>query len=91
MFVYIVFALGKLPHPVKSRVALGLCGIVIVAMSAAGAIGVVSYFGACCGENVCCAVPLQCVPHQPCVTAAVFAVTWGCLRMHPCLKMHRTT
>ena len=65
MFVYIVFALGKLPHPVKSRVALGLCGIVIVAMSAAGAIGVVSYFGACCGEIVCCAVPLHCVPHQP--------------------------
>jgi hypothetical protein len=46
MFAYIVLALGRLPHPLKSRIALGLQGIVIVALSAAGSIGVVSYCGA---------------------------------------------
>ena len=45
MFAYIVFALGRLPHPLKSRIALGFQGIVIVALSAAGSIGIVSYAG----------------------------------------------
>jgi hypothetical protein len=46
MFAYIVFALGRLPHPLKSRIALGFQGIIIVAVSAGSSIGIVSYFGA---------------------------------------------
>jgi hypothetical protein len=45
MFAYIVLALGRFPHPVKTRVGLGLQGILIVGVSAASAIGVVSYAG----------------------------------------------
>ena len=45
MFAYIVLALGRLPHPLKSRIALGFQGIIIVAVSAAGSIGLVSYLG----------------------------------------------
>lgn len=47
MFGYIVLALGRFPHPVKTRISLGLQGIFIVAGSAAGAIGIVSVAGAC--------------------------------------------
>ncbi len=47
MFGYIVLALGRFPHPVKTRISLGLQGILIVAGSAAGAIGIVSVAGAC--------------------------------------------
>jgi hypothetical protein len=45
MFVYVALALGKPPHPVRSRVVLGLQGIVIVALSVAAALGIVSLAG----------------------------------------------
>lgn len=45
MFVYISLALGKFPHPVKSRALLGLQGIVIVMCSVAASIGACSFFG----------------------------------------------
>lgn len=45
MFGYIVLALGRFPHPVKTRISLGLQGILIVGGSAAAAIGIVSVCG----------------------------------------------
>ena len=40
MFLYIVFALGKFPHPLAMRSNLGLQGIVIVGLSVLSALGV---------------------------------------------------
>ena len=45
MFVYIVLALGKFPHPVATRASLSFQGIMIVIMSVAGGIGACSWFG----------------------------------------------
>lgn len=45
MFVYISVALGKFPHPVKSRALLGLQGIIIVMASVAASVGLCSVFG----------------------------------------------
>jgi Niemann-Pick C1 protein len=45
MFLYIAVALGKFPHPVRTRALLGLQGIVIVMLSVASALGVCSVLG----------------------------------------------
>ena len=45
MFLYISLALGKFPHPIRSRSLLGLQGIIIVASSVLAAIGICSFFG----------------------------------------------
>lgn len=45
MFVYIVLALGRFPHPVGSRALLGLQGIAIVSLSVSASLGLVSYAG----------------------------------------------
>jgi hypothetical protein len=45
MFCYIVVAMGKFPHPVRSRALLGLSGITLVATSVSSAIGLWSYGG----------------------------------------------
>lgn len=45
MFVYIVLALGRFPHPVFTRALLGLQGIMIVIVSCVAAIGAVSWAG----------------------------------------------
>ena len=45
MFFYISVALGKFPHPVRSRSLLGLLGIFIVIGSVGSALGMCSVFG----------------------------------------------
>jgi len=45
MFLYISVALGKFPHPVRSRSLLGLLGIFLVISSVGSALGMCSFFG----------------------------------------------
>lgn len=45
MFLYIILALGRFPHPVATRSLLGLNGIIIVALSVATSIGILSAGG----------------------------------------------
>ncbi|KAA0163368.1 hypothetical protein FNF27_07942 [Cafeteria roenbergensis] len=45
MFAYIVVAMGKFPHPVRSRALLGLGGIFVVVVSVCGAMGAWGFGG----------------------------------------------
>ncbi len=45
MFMYIIFSLGKFPHPLATRVLLGLQGIIIVLLSVLSALGIWTMLG----------------------------------------------
>lgn len=45
MFIYIAIALGKFPHPVYSRVGLGLSGMFVVILSVTSSLGIAGYLG----------------------------------------------
>ena len=57
MFLYISVALGKFPHPVRSRSLLGLLGILIVICAVGSALGMCSFFGTKVWPQLVCARP----------------------------------